>query len=174
MTVPSLNLAYHPTHAVLDLDCTRSIGSRSAVKRFQKHAWYYGITTEFCRCIKSLVFAHSEAEACLESCSIHFPTTPARSTTVDVLETGGVPILFSLLQMRHLGTTIELDPQGHKISCPAFGLFSSPAEYATLGYIVLDLRSLTYQPSTKSSNRSCYPKKHVIFAMSERKPASGR
>ena len=40
-----------------------------------------------------------------------------------------------------------------------------------MGHIVLDLTSLTYQPTTKSSNRSGYPKKHVIFAMSERKPA---
>ena len=29
-----------------------------------------------------------------------------------------------------------------------------------------------YQPTTKSSNRSGYPKKHVIFVMSERKPAN--
>ena len=28
-----------------------------------------------------------------------------------------------------------------------------------------------YQPTTKSSNRSGYPKKHVIFVMSERKPS---
>ena len=37
---------------------------------------------------------------------------------------------------------------------------------------MLDLTSLTYQPTTKSSNRSGYPKKHVIFVMSERKPAN--
>ena len=36
---------------------------------------------------------------------------------------------------------------------------------------VLDLTSLTYQPTTKSSDRSGHPKRHVIFAMSERKPA---
>ena len=83
-----------------------------------------------------------------------------------VLETGDVPILFSLPQMKNLGMTIELDPKGDKITCPAFGLFSSPAEYSTMGHIVLDLTSLTYQPPTKSS-----PKKHVIFAMSERKLA---
>ena len=89
----------------------------------------------------------------------------------NVLETGRVPILFSLPQMRNLGTTIELDPQGDKITCPAFGLISSPAESSTMGHIVLDLTSLTYQPKTKSSHRSGHPKKHVIFAMSERKPA---
>ena len=76
MAVPSLNLAYHPTHVVLDLGCTRSIGSRSAIKRFQKHAWYYGITTEFCRCNQSFVFANSETVTCKEGCVIHFPTTP--------------------------------------------------------------------------------------------------
>ena len=47
------------------------------------------------------------------------------------------------------------------------GLFSSPAEYSTM----LDLTSLTYQPTTTSSDRSGHPKKHAIFAMSERKQA---
>ena len=42
----TLNLANHPTHVVLDLGCTRSIGSRAAIRRFQKHALYCGITTD--------------------------------------------------------------------------------------------------------------------------------
>ena len=73
------------------------------------------------------MFANSETETCLESCIIHFPTKPPCSTMVDVLETGDVPILFSLPQMRKLGMSVALDPQGDKITCPAFGLFSSPA-----------------------------------------------
>ena len=77
---------------------------------------------------------------------------PPCSTMVDVFETGDVPILFSLPQMRNLGTTIELDPQGDKITCPASGLFSSPAECSTMGLFVLDLTSLTYQPTTESSD----------------------
>ena len=132
-----LDLANHPTHVVLDLGCTRSIGSRAAIKRFQKHALYYGITTEFCRCTGSFVLANSETETCCESCIIHFPTTPPCSTIVDVLATSNVPIL-SHPYMKHLGMTIELDPKGDKISCPAFGLYFSPAEYFTLGHIVLD------------------------------------
>ena len=122
MIAVPLNLTNHPTHVVLDLGCTRSIGSRATIKRFQKHAWYYGITTEFCRCYKSFVCANSETETCWESCIIHFPTTPPCSTRVDVLETGDGPFLFSLPQMKNLGTKIELDPKGHKITCPAFGL----------------------------------------------------
>ena len=94
-SVPS-NLANHPTHFVLDLGCTRSIGSRAAIDRFQKHALYYGITTEFCRCNRSFVFANSVTETCWESFIIEFPTTVPCSTRVDMLETGNVPILLSL------------------------------------------------------------------------------
>ena len=59
-----LHLAHHPTHVVLDPGCIRSLGSRTAIRRFQKHALYYGITTEFCPCNKSFVFANSETETC--------------------------------------------------------------------------------------------------------------
>ena len=98
-----LTLANHPTYVVLDLGCTRSIGSRTAIGRFQMHALYYGISTEACPCDKSSVFAHFETGTCLESCIIHLPTTPPCSTRVDVLETGNAPILFSLHQMHKLG-----------------------------------------------------------------------
>ena len=80
MASVSWNLANHPTHVVLKLGCTRSIGSRAAIKRFQKHALYYGLTTEFCPCTKSFVFANSETDTRLESCIILFPTTPPCST----------------------------------------------------------------------------------------------
>ena len=74
-----------------------------------------------------------------------------------------------LFQMKNLGTTIELDPKGDKITCPAFGLYSSPADYSTMGHIVLDLTSLACQP--KSRERSSRPKKHVTFALSEQTSA---
>ena len=45
---------------------------------------------------------------------IHFPTTPPCSTRVDVLETGDVPILFSLSQMKNLAMTIDMDPNRDK------------------------------------------------------------
>ena len=90
MVATPLNLAKHPTHVALDLGCTLSIGSRSAIERFKKHAWNHGITTEFCRCKESFVFANSETETCMESYIVHFPTIPPCSTKVDVLETGDV------------------------------------------------------------------------------------
>ena len=164
-----LNLANHPTYVVLDLGCTRSIGSRTATRRLQKHAMYHGISTEACPCDKSFVFANFETGNCWESCIIHFLIIPSCSARVDVLETCNVPILFSLHQMHNLGNTLELDPKGNKITCPAFGLYSSPADYSTMGHIVLDLTSLAYQP--KSRERSARWTKHVTLALSQRRSA---
>ena len=162
-----LELAHHPTHVVLDLGCTQSIGSRTAIRRFQKYVLYHGITTEFCPCNKSFVFSNSETETCRESCIIHVPTTPPCSTRVDVLEKDNVPVLFSLPQMKIFGMTIELNPKEDKMTCPAFGWYSSPVESSTMGHIVLDLTSLAYQ--LKSRERSARPTKHVTFALSQQK-----
>ena len=134
-----MNLANHPTHVVLDLGCTRSIGSRAVFRRFQKHALYYGITTELCSCNKSSVIANSETETCLESCIIHFPTAPPCSTRVDVLETGNVPILFSLPQMKNLGTTIELDPKRRQNYMSSFWLVLFSSRILHNGHTMLDL-----------------------------------
>ena len=86
-----------------------------------------------------------------------------------MLETGDVPILYSLPQMQNLGITLELAPKGAKITCPAFGLYSSPVDCTTMGHIVLDFTSAAYQP--KSRERSARPRKHVTFALSQRKSA---
>ena len=86
-----------------------------------------------------------------------------------MLGTGDVLILFSPPQMKNLGMIIELDLKGDNITCPAFGLYSSPVEYSTMGHIVLDLMSLAYQP--KSRERSAPPTKHVTFALSQQKSA---
>ena len=131
-----LKLANHPTHVVLDLGCTLSIGSRAAIKRFQERALYYGITTAFCRSSMSFVFANSATETCFESCIIHSPTR------VHVLETGDVPILFSFSQMKNRGATVELDPKGDTLTCPAFGMCLFSADCSTMDHLVLDFTSL--------------------------------
>ena len=72
--------------------------------------------------------------------------------------------------MKNSGMKIELDPKGDKITCPTFGLYPSPAEYSTLGHIiVLDLTSLAYQ--TKLHERSTHTKRHVTLPLSEQKSA---
>ena len=41
------NLINHPTHVVVDLGCTLSIGSRAAIRRFQKYALHYALPQSF-------------------------------------------------------------------------------------------------------------------------------
>ena len=52
--------------------------------------------------------------------------------------------------------TFELDPKEDKITCPAFGLYSAPAEYSTMEHFVYDLTRPAYQ--RKSRERSAHPK----------------
>ena len=85
-------------HGWWQLGSTRSIGSRSAIERFQRHTSYLGMTTEFCRCNKFFVFANFGKETCVENCLIHFPTTPPCSTKeVDVLRQVMCPSCFPSL-----------------------------------------------------------------------------
>ena len=120
MVTTPLNLAIQHT-LVLDLGCTRSIGSRAAIERFKKHAWHYGITTEFWPSNESFAFANSETETCKESCIIHFPTIRPCSTKVDVLEKSGVPVLFSLSDEK-LGQDHSTGSKKRQDYMPSFGL----------------------------------------------------
>ena len=115
MAAIPLNLSNHPTHVVLVWAAHDQLDQERQSEDSRKHAMHYGITTEFCLCNKSFVFVNSEMETCWESCIIHFPTKPPCSTRVDVLETGNVPILFSVPQMKNLGMTDELDLKGDKL-----------------------------------------------------------
>ena len=65
--------------------------------------------------------------------------------------------------------TIELNPKGDKLHVQFFGLYASPAEYSTMGHVVLDLTSLAYQPNSRE--RSARLEKHVTFALSEQTSA---
>ena len=140
------DLAHHPTQVVLDLGCTRSIGSRTWIRRFQKYALYHGITTEFSPCNKSFVFVNSGTE----------------------LWDGrrAYPILPSTKEEFGYYTWTGSRRRQHFMSC-FIGLYSSPVEYSTMGHIVLDLTSLTYQP--KSRERSARPTKHVTFCSNRKK-----
>ena len=71
--------------------------------------------------------------------------------------------------MKNLGMTIDVDPKGDTITCPAFGLYSSPVEYSTMGHIVLGLTSLAYQPRLRE--RSTHLQRHVTLPLTEQKSA---
>ena len=107
-----LNLANHPFH-VMDLGCKRSIGSRTAVERLKKHAWYCGITTEYCRCEKSVVFANSETN--LQG-KLHYQLFQQLHHVLPrLMYLRQVCCAHFVFPLSEVGTTIELDTKGEKI-----------------------------------------------------------
>ena len=62
------------------------------------------------------MFANFGKETCMEKFHYSLSNSTTCSTKVDVLETGNVPILFSLPQVRILGMTVELDQKGDNIT----------------------------------------------------------
>ena len=65
--------------------------------------------------------------------------------------------LFALPEMQNLGITLELDLKGAKITCPAFGLCSSPIEYSTINRTHCD-----------GFDESCIPAKVVSRRLARR------
>ena len=95
-----------PTVAILDLGCTRDMGSRNAVNAFcdyvDKHdcgLWY-----EIEETSSGFFFANSQQTKCTEKLVIHIydKAWNVHTTEFDILEEGNVPLLMSLPQMRNL------------------------------------------------------------------------
>ena len=64
------------------------------------------------------------------------------TTTVDILDKGRVPILFSVEQMRNLRMNIEHTPAGEFLTCPVFGLKRYALSVATSNHPILDVMFL--------------------------------
>ena len=62
--------------------------------------------------------------------------------TVDILDKGRVPILFSVEQMRNLRMNIEHTPAGEFLTCPVFGLKRYALSVATSNHPILDVMFL--------------------------------
>ena len=121
-----VNLAENPTHVILDLGCTRSMGSRKAINAFLK-AWKdKGNQAELLKSDASFKFANSHGTDCSQKIRIWFNTSPAIYTDVDIVEEGKVPILMSLPQMQNLRFTLEIAPDNVYLACKAMEYYRQP------------------------------------------------
>ena len=111
--------------------------------------WHY---KRILLCNKSFVFTNSESETCWENCIIHFLRNPVMC-----------PSCFPFLRGKIWVRLLSWIRRGDKITWPAFGLYSSPAEDSTVGHVVLDVTGLAHQP--KSRERPTHPKRHVTFVL---------
>ena len=82
---------------------------------------------------------------------LHFSTPP--QYRVDVLETGDVPILFTLSQLKKLGMPIQLDPREDPITCPAFGLHAKWRERSARTFALSERKKIGRQLVHSGENR---------------------
>ena len=179
----TIDIRYSPSYVVMDLGCTKSMGSRPAIMEFVKAGRKNGLTFEFRPCHTLYAFANSQQSYCSECLVVWFPTEPPCHTTIDILEEGNVPFLLSLPQMKNLYMTIHLTPHCEYLTCQAFGLDYTPCNRSTSHHMILDLCKLKLNPVTtagtvkQQNNRS--QQAWVVGTSSSSKPcphcgASGR
>ena len=145
-----VDLRNNPSFVILDSGCTKAMGSRYAVNRLiracKDSPEYRSIDFSFEPCHSTFSFANSETSVVRERLHIHIRSelspTGWIETTVDVLDQGRVPILFSIEQMRNLRFTLEHTPMGDFISCSGFGMKRTPLPVSTSNHAVLDILDL--------------------------------
>ena len=145
-----VDMSTNPTFVILDSGCTRAMGSRFAIDRLVKacmnHRYSHLIKFTEEASNNRFSFANGESSHVKEKLIIHLknPKHPTGwvTTTVDILDKGRVPILFSVEQMRNLRMNIEHTPAGEFLTCPVFGLKRYALSVATSNHPILDVMFL--------------------------------
>ena len=122
------------------------MGSRFAIDRLVKACMThrYSHLPKFTKEARNnkFSFANGESSHVKEKLVIHLknPKHPTGwvTTSVDILDKGRVPILFSVEQMRNLRMNIEHTPAGEFLTCPVFGLKRYALSVATSNHPILD------------------------------------
>ena len=151
-------LAFHtensapPTVCILDLGCTRAMGSRRAVEAFCRYVDSHpnsGLWYEIQPTSSRFFFANSQQSKCTEKLVIfmydHGWNT--QFTEFDIVEEGDVPLLMSLPQMRNLGFQFELTPEKDCLSCARIGMRKMVLKTAISTHLILDLQDVAWYMS---------------------------
>jgi hypothetical protein len=141
-----LDLERNPLYVILDLGCTRAMGSRPAIMRFAKAAPVAGLYCEFLPSNANFSFANSETGHCKEKLRIWFKTAPASWTDIDILEQGNVPILMSLGQMRNMKFELKLSPDACFLTCETLGYKDYQLRVANTRHLILNMADVCNPP----------------------------
>ena len=161
-----VDMSSHPTYVILDSGCTRAMGSRFAIDRLvkacQNHPFSHMIKFTKEDSHNRFSFANGESSNVKEKLVIHLknPKHPTGwiTTSVDILDKGRVPILFSVEQMRNLRMNIEHTPAGEFLTCTTFGLKRYAMSVATSNHPVLDVMFLARCGQKPSHSFAVTPK----------------
>ena len=75
-------------------------------------------------------------------------------TTIDVHETGNIPILLSLPQMMNLGLDLKLRPDFVEVTCEALGYHKEKLPFTTSKHVAMDLSRVQGKFEQESSSKS--------------------
>ena len=151
-------LAFHtensapPTVCILDLGCTRAMGSRRAVEAFCRYVDSHpnsGLWYEIQPTSSRFFFANSQQSKCTEKLVIFMYDNGwnTQFTEFDIVEEGDVPLLMSLPQMRNLGFQFELTPEKAYLSCARIGMRKMVSRTAISTHLILDLQDVAWYMS---------------------------
>ena len=146
----TINLNRSPNNVILYSGCTRAMGSRYAIERLQRYVEDHcpgKITFTFFPSGTKFSFASSQSALITERVTLWFDTQPPANTTIEVLDEGSVPILFSIQQMRNLRMTLEHTPTADYATCEAFGVNRTVLPVSTNNHLVLDFLCFTRGPT---------------------------
>ena len=163
-----------PTVAILDLGCTRAMGSRNAVNAFCDYVdnhdcglWYKIEPTS-----SRFFFANSQQTKCTEKLVIHMydKSWSVHTTEFDIVEEGNVPLLMSLPQMRNLGFQFELSPQKSFLNCTRLGIWKHQLRMSKSTHLVMDFQDISWYMSAvyfKTPEVTSFFSQHEHFEYSQ-------
>ena len=140
---------FPPTIAILDIGCTRAMGSRRAVDYFCNYVdshpscglWYSFEATK-----SKFYFANSQKASCSQKLVIYMydRAWAIHNTEFDIVEEGEVPLLMSLPQMRNLGFELRLTPQHAYLTSVPLGIKHLELKVAASTHLVLDFQDIAW------------------------------
>ena len=140
---------FPPTIAILDIGCTRAMGSRRAVDYFCNYVdnhpncglWYSFEATK-----SKFYFANSQKASCSQKLVIYMydRAWTIHNTEFDIVEEGEVPLLMSLPQMRNLGFELRLTPQHAYLTSVPLGIKYLELKVAASTHLVLDFQDIAW------------------------------
>ena len=74
------------THCILDLGCTRAMGSRRAIEKLVKVASSHGLECEMLPTYGMFSFANGNTSRVKEKCRVWFHSVPPTCTDFDIVE----------------------------------------------------------------------------------------
>ena len=161
-------LAFHtensepPTVCILDLGCTRAMGSRRAVEAVCRYVDSHpssGLWYEIQPTSSRFFFANSQQSKCPEKLVIFMYDNGwnTQLTEFDIVEEGDVPLLMSLPHMRNLGFQFELTPEKAYLSCARIEMRKRVLKTAMSTHLILGLYTrycMVHGPSSFQNSTS--------------------